>query len=236
MCGGRPANLLIKIPGTQAGLPAIRQVIAEGISVNVTLLFAVERYRQVMDAYLAGLEDRLAAGAPIDRVFSVASFFVSRVDTAIDPRLAEIGSDAARALQGRIAVANARLAYTAYLEVVGSDRSKPLDEAGANPQRPLWASTGMKNPDYPATMYVSELVAPGTVNTMPEATLDAVAAAGPVTGDTITPNLEEAQALVAEVAEIGINFAEVTDQLESEGVTKFADSWNQLLTSTDAAP
>jgi transaldolase len=228
-------NLLVKIPGTVAGLPAIRSTIAEGISVNVTLLFSVERYRQVMDAYHAGLEDRLAAGQPVDDLHSVASFFVSRVDTAVDPLLDEHGTDAAAALRGRAAVANARLAYGAFLEVADSDRWRALEEQGANPQRPLWASTGVKDPAYPPTLYVSELVAPGTVNTMPEATLEAVAAAAPVTGDTITGNLDDARATLDALAELGIDLQQVTDQLEVEGVAKFEGAWTELLQAVDAA-
>ena len=228
-------NLLIKIPGTGAGLPAIRRVIAEGISVNVTLLFAVARYRQVMDAYWSGLEDRLAAGEPIDHIHSVASFFVSRVDTELDPRLAAMEDPAARQLMGRVAVANARLAYGAFLEEADGDRWQALEERGANPQRPLWASTGVKNPDYPPTLYVTELVAPGTVNTMPEATLAAVAAAPAVTTDTITGNLDRAQATLAALGEVGIDLDEVTDLLETQGVAKFEDAWNGLLATVDAA-
>ena len=228
-------NLLVKIPGTAAGLPAIRQTIRSGISVNVTLLFSVERYRQVMDAYHAGLEDRLAAGEPIDHLASVASFFVSRVDTEVDPRLATLDNPRARTLMGKVAVANARSAYGAFLEVADSDRWQVLEEAGANPQRPLWASTGVKNPDYSSTVYVTELVAPGTVNTMPEATLEAVAAAAAVTGDTITSNLDTARATLDALAELGIDLLEVTELLEEQGVTKFADSWNALLSTVDAA-
>jgi transaldolase len=228
-------NLLVKIPATLAGLPAIRRVTAAGISVNVTLLFSLERYRAVMDAYLGGLEDRLEAGEPIERIHSVASFFVSRVDTAVDPLLAERATDAASALLGRAAVANARLAYGAFLEVADADRWQALEEQGANPQRPLWASTGVKNPDYDPTLYVSGLVAPGTVNTMPEATLDAVASAPPVTGDTVTGNLDEARATLAALAEVGIDLAEVTDALEVEGVAKFEQAWNGLLATVESA-
>jgi len=231
---GRP-NLLIKIPGTAAGLPAIRATIAAGISVNVTLLFAVERYREVMDAYHAGLEDRLASSEPIDAIHSVASFFVSRVDTAIDPMLAAHGSDEAAALRGTAAIANARLAYGAFLEVVDSDRWQALEEAGANPQRPLWASTGVKNPDYAPTLYVTELVAPGTVNTMPEATLSAVAEADPVSGDAITGNLEQARGIIDRLAALGIDLDRVTDQLETEGVAKFEQAWTELLAAVDGA-
>ncbi len=228
-------NLLIKIPGTRAGLPAIRQAISEGISVNVTLLFAVERYREVMDAYQAGLEDRLAAGAPIDDIHSVASFFVSRVDAEVDPRLATMEDPAAHALAGRVAVANARLAYHAFLEVTTADRWQALEEQGANPQRPLWASTGVKNPEYPATLYVTELVAPGTVNTMPESTLEAVAAADPVVGDGVTGHLDDAAAVVADLAGYGIDLAEITDLLEEQGVVKFETAWNELLATVEAA-
>ena len=228
-------NLLIKIPGTRAGLPAIRRVIAEGISVNVTLLFAVERYRQVMDAYWSGLEDRLAGGAQIDDIHSVASFFVSRVDTELDPRLSAMEDPAVRQLLGRVAVANARLAYGAFLEQGDGDRWQALEERGANPQRPLWASTGVKNPDYPLTLYVTELVAPGTVNTMPEATLEAVATADPVAGDTITPHLDDAAEVVAELAGHGIDLDEVTDLLEEQGVAKFETAWRELLATVEAA-
>jgi transaldolase len=228
-------NLLIKIPGTQAGLPAIRATIAAGISVNVTLLFSVGRYQQVLDAYHAGLEDRLAAGGPVDQIHSVASFFVSRVDAAVDPLLAGLGTEAAGALLGTAAVANARLAYAAYLEVVDSDRWQALEEQGANRQRPLWASTGVKNPDYPATLYVAELVAPGTVNTMPEATLDAVTHDEPVTADTITPNLDHARDTIDKLTGLGIDLDQVTAELEAEGVTKFEQAWTQLLATVDTA-
>ncbi len=180
-------NLLIKIPATMAGLPAITAVIAEGISVNVTLIFSVERHRAVMDAYLAGLEKAKEAGHDLSKIHSVASFFVSRVDTEIDKRLEKIGTDEALALRGKAGVANARLAYAAYEEVfVGGDRFEALKADGARVQRPLWASTGVKNPDYSDTLYVTELVAPNTVNTMPEKTIDAVADHGVITGDTVT--------------------------------------------------
>jgi transaldolase len=228
-------NLLIKIPGTQAGLPAIRTTIAAGISINVTLLFSVDRYRQVLDAYQAGLEDRLAAGEPLEQLHSVASFFVSRVDTAVDPLLAELGTDEARRLQGPAAVANARLTYAAYLEQMATPGWKALEAAGANPQRPLWASTGVKNPTYPATLYVTELVAPGTVNIMPEATLDAVALAEPVAADTITGNLDHAHDTLAALTDLGIDLASITTQLEYEGVTKFEQAWTQLLQTVHTA-
>jgi transaldolase len=228
-------NLLIKIPGTQAGLPAIRATIAAGISVNVTLLFSVGRYRQVMDAYHGGLEDRLAAGQPIDQIHSVASFFVSRVDTAVDPLLADLGTEEATRLRGTAAVANARLAYHAFLEEADADRWQALEEQGANPQRPLWASTGVKNPDYPPTLYVAELVAPGTVNTMPEATLEAVAHADPVAGDTITRNLDHARDTIAKLTALGIDLDQVTDQLETDGVARFEQAWTELLAAVDAA-
>ncbi|MFP4233840.1 MAG: transaldolase [Nitriliruptoraceae bacterium] len=228
-------NLLVKIPGTAAGLPAIRAAIAAGISVNVTLLFAVERYREVLDAYHAGLEDRLAAGEPIDRIRSVASFFVSRVDTAVDPLLAALGTEEAAALQGTAAVANARLAYGAFLEVADSDRWQALEEAGAHPQRPLWASTGVKNPAYRPTLYIDQLVAPGTVNTMPEATLEAVAAAEPVSQDTITPHLDDARTCIDQLSALGIDLEEVTTQLETDGVARFERSWTELLAAVDEA-
>lgn len=226
-------NLLIKIPATEAGVPAIASVLAEGISVNVTLIFSVERYRLVMDAYLQGLEKAKEAGHDISRIHSVASFFVSRVDTEIDKRLEDIGGDDALALRGKAGVANARLAYAAYEEVfLGGDRFSALGSAGARVQRPLWASTGVKNPDYSDTLYVTELVAPNTVNTMPEKTLDAVADHGVVTGDTVTGRAAESQEVFDKLSEIGIDLTDVFLVLENEGVEKFEKSWHELLEAT----
>jgi transaldolase len=226
-------NLLIKIPATKAGLPAITSTLAEGISVNVTLIFSVERHRAVMDAYLAGLEAARQAGHDISKIHSVASFFVSRVDTEIDKRLEKIGSDEALALRGQAGVANARLAYAAYQEVfVGRQRYDALKAGGACVQRPLWASTGVKNPDYSDTLYVTELVAPNTVNTMPEKTIEAVADHGVITGDTVTGRAEEAQAVFDKLAEIGIDLPDVFVVLEDEGVEKFEKSWLELLEAT----
>jgi len=228
-------NLLIKIPATEAGLPAITAALAEGISVNVTLIFSVERYRLVMDAYLAGLEAAEKAGHDLNTIHSVASFFVSRVDTEIDKRLEQIGSGEALALRGKAGVANARLAYAAYEEVfVGGKRFLPLAELGAWVQRPLWASTGVKNPDYSDTLYVTELVAPNTVNTMPEKTLDAVADHGVVKGDTITGTGAgaAAQKVFDELDAIGIDLRDVFLVLENEGVEKFEKSWQELLEAT----
>jgi transaldolase len=228
-------NLLVKIPATRAGLPAIRSAIAEGVSVNVTLIFSTERYREVMFAYVSGLEDRRAAGQPIDHLASVASFFVSRDDTEVDKRLERIGTPQALALRGKAAVANARLAYEAYEDVVRSSRWQALAAAGARPQRPLWASTGVKNPAYADTLYVTELVAPGTVNTMPEATLDALYDHGALHGETIRPFYADAHRLFDEFAEVGIDLADVFGVLEDEGVEKFETSWNDLLASVEAA-
>jgi transaldolase len=226
-------NLLIKIPATLAGLPAITAVIAEGISVNVTLIFSVERHRAVMDAYLAGLEKAKEAGHDIAKIHSVASFFVSRVDTEIDNRLEKIGTDEALALRGKAGVANARLAYAAYEEVfVGGARYETLKAAGARLQRPLWASTGVKNPEYSDTMYVTELVAPNTVNTMPEKTMDAVADHGAITGDTVTGKAAQAQAVFDELTAAGIDLPDVFKVLEDEGVEKFEKSWLELLEAT----
>jgi transaldolase len=227
-------NLFVKIPATKAGLPAITQVISEGISVNVTLIFSIDRYQAVMDAYASGLEKRVAAGESLEGIESVASFFVSRVDTEVDKRLQTIGTDAALALQGKAAIANARLAYAAYEEFVATDRWQRLEEAGAKRQRPLWASTGVKNPDYSDTMYVTELVAPGIVNTMPEATLDAVADHGEVTGDTIRPNYENAKEVKQALRAVAIDLTDVTHVLEEEGVEKFETSWNDLLNTVTA--
>ena len=230
-------NLLIKIPATLAGLPAITAVIGEGISVNVTLIFSVERHRQVMDAYLAGLEAAKAAGHDIAKIHSVASFFVSRVDTEVDKRLDKIASDSGKdealALRGKAGVANARLAYAAYEEVfVGGSRYAALKGDGARVQRPLWASTGVKNPDYADTLYVTELVAPNTVNTMPEKTIDAVADHGVIAGDTVTGKGAEAQALFDELTAVGVDLPDVFRVLEDEGVEKFEKSWLELLDET----
>ncbi|MGI5459525.1 transaldolase [Streptomyces sp. CA-249302] len=222
-------NVMIKIPATKAGLPAITEVIGQGISVNVTLIFSLERYREVMDAYLAGLEKAAAKGLDLATIHSVASFFVSRVDSEIDKRLTVIGTQEALALKGRAALANARLAYEAYEEVFASARWTALSGAKANRQRPLWASTGVKDPAYKSTLYVDELVAPGTVNTMPEATLDATAAHGEITGDTVTGGYAQARADLTAVETLGISYDEVVQQLEDEGVAKFEVAWQDLL-------
>ncbi|MET4645003.1 transaldolase [Streptomyces sp. NPDC058232] len=222
-------NVMIKIPATKAGLPAITEVIGLGISVNVTLIFSLERYREVMDAYLAGLEKAQAAGIDLATVHSVASFFVSRVDSEIDKRLAKVGTDEALALRGRAALANARLAYEAYEAVFAADRWTALATASANKQRPLWASTGVKDAAYKDTLYVDELVAPGTVNTMPEATLDATADHGDIHGDSVTGGYAQARADLAAVERLGISYDEVVKQLEDEGVSKFEAAWEDLL-------
>ena len=228
-------NLLIKIPATMAGLPAITAVIAEGISVNVTLIFSVERHRLVMDAYLAGLEKAKDAGHDIAKIHSVASFFVSRVDTEIDKRLEKIGSDDALALRGKAGVANARLAYAAYEEVFeGGARYEAVKAAGARVQRPLWASTGVKNPEYSDTLYVTELVAPHTVNTMPEKTIDAVADHGVINGDTVRGMAAEAQGLFDKLTSVGVDLPDVFKVLEDEGVEKFEKSWLELIDATQA--
>ncbi|MFB7556487.1 transaldolase [Streptomyces brevispora] len=227
-------NTLIKIPATKAGLPAITEVIGKGISVNVTLIFSLERYRAVMDAYLAGLEKAKAAGLDLSKIYSVASFFVSRVDSEIDKRLDAIGTDEAKALKGKAALANARLAYEAYEEVFAGERWAALDKAHANKQRPLWASTGVKDPAYKDTLYVDDLVAPGTVNTMPEATLDATADHGQITGNTIAGTYEQARTELDAIGKLGISYDDVVQILEDEGVEKFEASWIDLLNSTEA--
>lgn len=222
-------NLFIKIPATQAGLPAITKTLAAGISVNVTLIFSLERYRAVMDAFLAGLEQAKANGHDLTQLASVASFFVSRVDTEIDKRLDKIGSEPAKALRGKAAVANAQLAYEAYAEVFSSPRWQALADAGAHPQRPLWASTGTKNPEYKDTIYVEELIAPGTVNTMPENVIHAYADHGDTRGDTVTGSYEQARTVMADLAALGVDYDDVVAVLESEGVEKFETSWTELL-------
>jgi transaldolase len=221
-------NLFVKIPATQEGLPAITTAISEGISVNVTLIFSLDRYRQVMDAYQTGLEQAMAAGRDLSTIHSVASFFVSRVDVEVDARLDAIGTPDALEAKGRTAVANARLAYQSYEEIIAGERWQRLAAAGARPQRPLWASTGVKNPAYPDTMYVTELVAPGTVNTMPSTTLAAFADHGEVHGDTVRGGYPAAIVHLDTLGILGIGYREVTDTLEREGVTKFEQSWDEL--------
>jgi transaldolase len=221
-------NLYIKIPATEAGLPSIAESIASGISVNVTLIFSLERYRGVMDAYLSGLEKRLANGGSIEGLASVASFFVSRVDTEIDKRLDKLGADPS--LKGKAGIANAQLAYQAYEEVFSSDRWRALEAKGAVPQRPLWASTGVKNPEYSDTMYISELIAPGTVNTMPEKTMKAYADHG-TAGTPVQKSYDEAAAVMKAVADAGVDLDDVFRVLEEEAVQKFVDAWDELTAS-----
>ncbi|MFE7843480.1 transaldolase [Streptomyces sp. NPDC057474] len=230
-------NTLIKIPATKAGLLAITEVIGLGISVNVTLIFSLERYREVMDAYLAGLEKAEERGLDLSTIHSVASFFVSRVDTEIDKRLDAIGTPGAKEMRGKAALANARLAYQAYEQMFGSAdgsiqpsvRWATLDRSPANRQRPLWASTGVKDPSYADTLYVTELVAPGTVNTMPEATLDATADHGEITGNTIAGTYDHARADFDALAGLGISHLNVAQVLETQGIQKFQQSWDSLL-------
>ncbi|MDF2091907.1 transaldolase [Knoellia sp. 3-2P3] len=222
-------NVFIKIPATVEGLPAISQVLSEGISVNVTLIFSLDRYRGVMNAFLTGLEQAREAGRDLHEIDSVASFFVSRVDTEVDKRLEAIGSEEALSLRGRAGVANAQLAYQAFEEVFSTPRWQNLADDGAHVQRPLWASTGVKNPDYSDTLYVTELVAPNTVNTMPEKTLDAVIDHGDIRGDTVTGSYAQAAEILDALERLGISYADVTAQLEKEGVDKFEASWEELL-------
>jgi transaldolase len=221
-------NLLVKIPATEAGLPAITRALAEGVSVNVTLIFSVERYRAVMGAYLDGLEQAAANGQEISRIASVASFFVSRVDSEIDKRLEKIGTDEALALRGKAGVANSRLAYAAFQEVFSGERWDALAAKGARAQRPLWASTGVKNPDYSDTLYVTELVVADTVNTMPEKTMKAFADHGEVQGDRVTGTAAEAQEVFDTLERVGIDLTDVFVVLEDEGVDKFEKSWSEL--------
>lgn len=225
-------NVMIKVPATKPGLAAITELTAKGVSVNVTLIFSTERYNEVIDAYFLGLEKALAAGVDITKIHSVASFFVSRVDTEVDARLEALG----RAdLKSKAALANARLAYELFQNRFASERWKSLAAQGAQLQRPLMASTGVKDPNLPDTLYVTELVAANLVNTMPEKTMMATADHGEVVGDTIAPNLSGAKAFMVELASVGIDFADVTQKLESEGVDKFIASWNELVESVAKA-
>src|SRR3984885_11146328 len=221
-------NLYIKIPATQEGLAAITEVISQGISVNVTLIFSLDRYRAVMDAYLSGLEQAHAAGRALPSIRSVASFFISRVDTEVDARLDRLGTPEAAALKGSAAIANARLAYQAHEQLTATERWQRLPRLGARAQRARWASTGVKNPSYPDTKYVAGLIAHGTVNTMPGPTLEAFADHGQVSADTITGSYAAARRFLDQLAASGVDFDDVTEQLEREGLAKFEKSWSEL--------
>ena len=233
-------NLFIKIPATEAGLPAITQSLADGISVNVTLIFSLQRYGQVIDAFMEGLEAAAAAGRDLSKIASVASFFVSRVDTEVDERLDKIGTPEAEALRGKAALANARLAYELYEQRFATSRWSALSARGARVQRPLWASTSVKDPSFADTMYVVELVAPDTVNTMPEATMHATQAHGTLRGDTIHGTYDESRKVFEQLEGLGIGYDDVVTVLEQQGVQKFEASWNELLetirTEMAAAP
>jgi transaldolase len=229
------SNLLIKIPATTEGLPAITAVIGEGISVNVTLIFSLDRYRGVIDAYLGGLEQAAANGHDVSQIHSVASFFVSRVDTEVDKRLDAIGTDEAKALKGKAAIANARLAYEVYEQAFAGDRWAALEAQGANKQRPLWASTGVKDPSLPDTLYVTELVVADTVNTMPEKTMQAFADQGEVRGDQVTGKADQAREELAAIEALGISYDDVVAVLEDEGVDKFVKSWDELVQTVRGA-
>lgn len=223
------ANLMIKIPATLEGLPAITEVVGAGISVNVTLIFSLERYNQVIEAYFQGVEKALSQGIDISTIFSVASFFVSRVDSAVDVALDAIGTGEAKALRSQAAIANARLAYQLFEQRHGEDRALALQSSGMNPQRPLWASTGVKDPALPEALYVTELAVSRTVNTMPEKTLLATESAGVVEGDRVSGMYSHAEQVMAGLAAVGIDMAAVTDELERDGVAKFVQSWHDLL-------
>lgn len=228
-------NAMIKIPATIEGLEAITELTALGISVNVTLIFSLERHRQVINAYLSGLEKARAAGIDLASIRSVASFFVSRVDTEVDKRLDAIGTDEAHALRGKAGIANARLAYQVFEQEFASERAKILLDAGAHVQRPLWASTGVKDPAFRDTLYVEQLVARNVVNTMPEKTMEATFDHGEIRGDTITGNYADANQVLDAIADLGISYDEVTLLLEKEGIEKFTVSWNELLDTVSAA-
>jgi transaldolase len=228
-------NIFVKIPATKEGIPAITETLANGISVNVTLIFSLERYKAVVNAFLTGLEKALDNGRDVTKLASVASFFVSRVDTEIDKRLDAIGTDEAKALKGKAAIANARLAYEVFEEVFASDRWREIETAGAKVQRPLWASTGVKDPTYKDTLYVEELVVANVVNTMPQATMDAFADHGEVRGDTVTGNYDADRKVIADLEKLGISYDEVVQLLEDEGVSKFDVSWSELENTVTAA-
>lgn len=228
-------NVMIKIPATKEGLPAITAATAKGISVNVTLIFSLQRHQEVIDAYLTGLEQAQAAGIDLSTIRSVASFFVSRVDTEVDKRLDALGTDEASALRGKAGIANARLAYEVYEKAFATDRAQALLAAGAHKQRPLWASTGVKDPALPDTLYVVELAVDETVNTMPEKTLDATYDHAVIEGDRVRGHYDQSRAELAALEKLGISYDEVTALLEKEGVEKFVVSWNELLDTVSAA-
>jgi transaldolase len=228
-------NLMVKIPATREGLPAITRVLAEGISVNVTLIFSIERYGQVIDAYFAGIELAQKAGHDISSIHSVASFFVSRVDTAVDAELDALGSMEARTLRSSAAIANARLAYQLFQQRHASKQALVLAAAGMNPQRPLWASTGVKDPALPPALYVTELAGDQTVNTMPEKTLRAASDFSGVVGDRVTSEYAHAEGVMAGLKALGVSVAAVTDELERDGVAKFVQSWQELLDTVQTA-
>jgi len=228
-------NLMVKIPATPEGLPAITATLARGINVNVTLIFALQRYREVIDAFMSGLEQARDNGHDLSGLTSVASFFVSRVDTEVDKRLEKIGTPEAAALRSKAAIANARLAYQLYEQQFATDRWKALADQGARPQRPLWASTSVKDPNLPDTMYVTELVAPGVVNTMPEPTIEATRDHAEIVGDTVTGKYAESQQVLDDLEALGVSYDDVVQVLESEGVDKFAASWQNLLDTVSSA-
>jgi len=225
-------NLMIKVPGTKAGVKAFEELTAKGVNVNVTLLFSVQRYLEIAKAYISGLERRHAAGEPIDKIASVASFFVSRVDTEVDKALDAIGSDEAKALKGKIAIANAKVAYGHFANLFGSEQFAKLRSAGALPQRLLWASTGTKNPDYSDVLYVEELIGPDTVNTLPPKTMDAFRDHG-VAEQRLSQELNVAHKQLSQINELGVALGEITNQLETAGIASFAEAFDRLLQSID---
>ena len=222
-------NLMIKVPATLAGLPAITELIASGISVNVTLIFSCQRYEKVIEAFISGIEEAKKRGHNLASIHSVASFFISRIDTAVDQQLKQINTESSLDLLGKTAIANAVLAYELFLTKLNSARWEKLREFGAHMQRPLWASTGVKDPAYDDTRYVMELIAPHTVNTMPQSTLDAVIDHGKFHGNTVAPAIEDSHKTLAELARTGVSLNSVTDQLETDGVAAFAKAWQALL-------
>lgn len=228
-------NVLIKIPATKAGLPAITETLARGISVNVTLIFSLQRYTEVVEAFLAGIEAAKQRGHDIRTIHSVASFFVSRVDTAVDQALDALGTPEAQALRSRAGIANARLAYQEFERLFATERARALVADGMNPQRPLWASTGVKDPNLPPTLYVTELAVAQTVNTMPEKTLMATAEHGGISGDQVTGMYDDAADVLDGLGRLGISYDDITQTLEDEGVAKFIDSWRDLLATVDQA-